>query len=168
MQVGDLVEFLGDLSGELDEGTAASVGPALTTLTAPLSALASVGLGYLSLDRPAGTLSGGERHRAKLASRIDGDAPVIVLDERTTGLHLADTATPVEMMQKLVDAGNTLIVIEHNLAVIAAADHITDIGPGAGHDGGRVVFQGSPAELVASSPASSPSSTGRHLAAAVH
>ncbi len=111
MQVGDLVEFLGDLSGELDEGTAASVGPALTTLTAPLSALASVGLGYLSLDRPAGTLSGGERHRAKLASRIDGDAPVIVLDERTTGLHLADTATPVEMMQKLVDAGHTLIVI---------------------------------------------------------
>jgi excinuclease UvrABC ATPase subunit len=157
-------------------------------VAAALSLLRQVGLDYLRLGQPLTTLSGGERQRLKLASRIDGDAPVIVLDEPTTGLHLADTATLVEMMQNLVDAGHTLVVIEHNLAVIAAADHIIDIGPGAGHDGGQVVFQGPPAELVAacaSAAASEPgghvepvasagpavqsaSLTGRYLAAAVH
>lgn len=136
-------------------------------VAAALSLLRQVGLDYLRLGQPLTTLSGGERQRLKLASRIDGDAPVIVLDEPTTGLHLADTATLVEMMQNLVDAGHTLVVIEHNLAVIAAADHIIDIGPGAGHDGGQVVFEGSPAELVSAS-AQSANLTGRYLAAAVH
>lgn len=136
-------------------------------VAAALSLLRQVGLDYLRLGQPLTTLSGGERQRLKLASRIDGDAPVIVLDEPTTGLHLADTATLVEMMQNLVDAGHTLVVIEHNLAVIAAADHIIDIGPGAGHDGGQVVFEGSPAELV-SAAAQSANLTGRYLAAAVH
>lgn len=136
-------------------------------VAAALSPLRQVGLDYLRLGQPLTTLSGGERQRLKLASRIDGDAPVIVLDEPTTGLHLADTATLVEMMQNLVDAGHTLVVIEHNLAVIAAADHIIDIGPGAGHDGGQVVFEGSPAELV-SAAAQSANLTGRYLAAAVH
>lgn len=136
-------------------------------VAAALSLLRQVGLDYLRLGQPLTTLSGGERQRLKLASRIDGDAPVIVLDEPTTGLHLADTATLVEMTQNLVDAGHTLVVIEHNLAVIAAADHIIDIGPGAGHDGGQVVFEGSPAELVSAS-AQSANLTGRYLAAAVH
>jgi excinuclease UvrABC ATPase subunit len=140
-------------------------------VAAALSLLRQVGLDYLRLGQPLTTLSGGERQRLKLASRIDGDAPVIVLDEPTTGLHLADTATLVAMMQKLVDAGHTLVVVEHNLAVIAAADHIIDLGPGAGHDGGRVVFEGTPAELVAAesgaSAASASSLTGRYLAAAV-
>jgi excinuclease UvrABC ATPase subunit len=140
-------------------------------VAAALSLLRQVGLDYLRLGQPLTTLSGGERQRLKLASRIDGDAPVIVLDEPTTGLHLADTATLVAMMQKLVDAGHTLVVVEHNLAVIAAADHIIDMGPGAGHDGGRVVFEGTPAELVAgesgASAASASSLTGRYLAAAV-
>ncbi|WP_312809761.1 excinuclease ABC subunit UvrA [Corynebacterium variabile] len=136
-------------------------------VAAALSLLRQVGLDYLRLGQPLTTLSGGERQRLKLASRIDGDAPVIVLDEPTTGLHLADTATLVEMMQNLVDAGHTLVVIEHNLAVIAAADHIIDIGPGAGHDGGQVVFEGSPAELVSAS-AQSANLTGRYLAAVVH
>lgn len=139
-------------------------------VAAALALLRQVGLDYLRLGQPLTTLSGGERQRLKLAARIDGDAPVIVLDEPTTGLHLADTATLVEMMQGLVDAGHTLVVIEHNLAVIAAADHIIDIGPGAGHDGGRVIFTGSPAQLVTEAQSqgdSTESLTGHYLAQAV-
>lgn len=135
-----------------------------------LALLRQVGLDYLRLGQPLATLSGGERQRLKLAARIDGDAPVIVLDEPTTGLHLADTATLVDMVHGLVDAGHTLVVIEHNLAVIAAAVNLIDIGPGAGHDGGTVVFTGTPAELVAAHGTvggGGGSLTGRYLAAAV-
>jgi excinuclease UvrABC ATPase subunit len=137
-------------------------------VSAVLDRLMQVGLEYLRLGQPLNTLSGGERQRLKLAAKIgeglkgsDG-ASVIVLDEPTSGLHLADTGTLVTMMQSLVDDGYSLVVIEHNMAVMAAADHIIDVGPGAGHEGGRVVFSGTPAELVQAGTV-----TGRHLARAV-
>ena len=114
-----------------------------------LRRLLDVGLSYLTLGQPLTTLSGGERQRLKLAATMGGAATTYILDEPTSGLHLADTERLVEMLHGLVDAGQTVIVIEHNLAVIAQADHIIDIGPGAGHDGGEVVFEGTPAEMVA-------------------
>ena len=114
-----------------------------------LARLLDVGLGYIRLGQPLTTLSGGERQRLKLASQMGGKGSVIVLDEPTSGLHLADTEMLLTMLHRLVDQGHSLIVIEHNLAVVAQADHIIDIGPGAGHDGGRVVFEGTPAEMVA-------------------
>lgn len=141
-----------------------------------LERLAQVGLGYLRLGQPLNTLSGGERQRLKLAAKIgeglkgvDGKH-VIVLDEPTSGLHLADTGTLVTMMQSLVDDGYSLLVIEHNMAVMAQADHIIDVGPGAGHEGGQVVFTGTPAELVDAASGAAPGAatlTGRHLARAV-
>jgi excinuclease UvrABC ATPase subunit len=114
-----------------------------------LARLLDVGLGYIRLGQPLTTLSGGERQRLKLASQMGGKGSVIVLDEPTSGLHLADTEMLLTMLHRLVDQGSSLLVIEHNLAVMAQADRIIDIGPGAGHDGGRVVFEGTPAEMVA-------------------
>ena len=123
--------------------------------------LADVGLGYLRLGQPLTTLSGGERQRLKLATHMGEEGVVYVLDEPTTGLHLADLAQLLRLLDHLVDAGKSVIVIEHHLAVMAHADWIIDLGPGAGHDGGRVVFEGTPADLVAKKS----TLTGTHLGA---
>lgn len=113
-----------------------------------LGRLHDVGLGYLGLGQPLTTLSGGERQRLKLAISMATKGSVYVLDEPTTGLHLADVDHLLALLDRLVDNGNTVVVIEHHQAVMAHADHLIDLGPGAGHHGGRVVFQGSPAQLV--------------------
>ncbi|MGX6601445.1 ATP-binding cassette domain-containing protein [Micromonosporaceae bacterium Da 78-11] len=128
-----------------------------------LGRLRDVGLGYLSLGQPLTTLSGGERQRLKLATRMADAGGVYVLDEPTTGLHLADVEQLLGLLDRLVDAGKSVIVIEHHQAVMAHADWIIDLGPGAGHDGGRIVFEGTPADLVASRA----TLTGEHLAAYV-
>jgi excinuclease UvrABC ATPase subunit len=128
-----------------------------------LDRLADVGLGYLSLGQPLTTLSGGERQRLKLATRMAEKGGVYVLDEPTTGLHLADVEQLLGLLDRLVDAGKSVIVIEHHQAVMAHADWIIDLGPGAGHDGGRIVFEGTPADLVAVRS----TLTGEHLAAYV-
>ncbi|MGB3376717.1 MAG: excinuclease ABC subunit UvrA [Microbacterium sp.] len=128
-----------------------------------LSRLEDVGLGYLSLGQPLSTLSGGERQRVKLAIQMGEKGDVYVLDEPTTGLHLADVEQILGLLDRLVDSGKTVIVIEHHQAVMAHADWIIDIGPGAGHDGGRVVFEGTPADLMADGS----TLTGQHLAAYV-
>ncbi|HET7329803.1 excinuclease ABC subunit UvrA [Dyella sp.] len=130
---------------------------------ATLERLAGVGLGYLSLGQPLTTLSGGERQRLKLATHMAEKGGVYVLDEPTAGLHLADVEQLLGLLDKLVDAGKSVIVIEHHPAVMAHADWIIDLGPGAGHEGGRVVFEGTPAELVAARS----TLTGEHLAAYV-
>jgi excinuclease UvrABC ATPase subunit len=130
---------------------------------AVLLRLADVGLGYLSLGQPLTTLSGGERQRIKLATHMVGPGGVFVLDEPTTGLHLADVEQLLALLDRLVDAGTSVVVIEHHQAVMAHADWIIDLGPGAGTDGGRVVFEGTPADLVASRA----TLTGEHLAAYV-
>ncbi|WP_244454166.1 ATP-binding cassette domain-containing protein [Micromonospora echinofusca] len=124
-----------------------------------LDRLADVGLGYLGLGQPLTTLSGGERQRLKLAIHMSGKAATYVLDEPTTGLHLADVDQLLALLDRLVDDGNTVVVIEHHQAVMAHADWIVDLGPGAGHDGGRVVFTGTPADLVADAD----TLTARHL-----
>ncbi len=126
-----------------------------------LDRLADVGLGYLSLGQPLTTLSGGERQRLKLATRMGEKGGVYVLDEPTTGLHLADVEQLLGLLDRLVDAGKSVIVIEHHQAVMAHADWIIDLGPGAGHDGGRIVFEGTPADLVSARS----TLTGEHLAA---
>jgi excinuclease UvrABC ATPase subunit len=128
-----------------------------------LSRLADVGLGYISLGQPLTTLSGGERQRLKLAIHMAEKGGVYVLDEPTTGLHLADVEQLLGLLDRLVASGKSVIVIEHHLAVMASADWIIDIGPGAGHDGGTVVFEGTPADLIATGG----TLTGRHLAAYV-
>jgi excinuclease ABC A subunit len=126
--------------------------------------LADVGLGYLKLGQPLTTLSGGERQRLKLANEMGAAGEVYVLDEPTTGLHLADVENLLGLLDRLVESGKTVIVIEHHQAVMAHADWIIDLGPGAGHDGGRIVFEGTPADLVAGARDGQPSLTGRHLA----
>jgi excinuclease UvrABC ATPase subunit len=128
-----------------------------------LDRLADVGLGYLSLGQPLTTLSGGERQRLKLATHLAEKGGVYILDEPTTGLHLADVEQLLGLLDRLVDSGKSVIVIEHHQAVMAHADWIIDLGPGAGHDGGRIVFEGTPAELVAARS----TLTGEHLAAYV-
>lgn len=125
--------------------------------------LADVGLGYISLGQPLTTLSGGERQRLKLATHMGEKGGVYVLDEPTTGLHLADVEQLLGLLDRLVDSGKSVIVIEHHQAVMAHADWIIDLGPGAGHDGGRVVFEGTPADLAADRS----TLTGEHLAAYV-
>ncbi|MFJ9716983.1 ATP-binding cassette domain-containing protein [Streptomyces sp. NPDC101213] len=128
-----------------------------------LGRLADVGLGYLTLGQPLTTLSGGERQRLKLATHMGDKGGVYVLDEPTTGLHLADVEQLLGLLDRLVDAGKSVVVVEHHPAVMAHADWIIDLGPGAGHDGGRIVFEGTPADLVAARS----TLTGEHLAAYV-
>ncbi|MGW7570036.1 ATP-binding cassette domain-containing protein [Streptomyces tendae] len=128
-----------------------------------LQRLSDVGLGYLTLGQPLTTLSGGERQRLKLATHMGEKGGVYVLDEPTTGLHLADVEQLLGLLDRLVDAGKSVIVIEHHQAVMAHADWIIDLGPGAGHDGGRIVFEGTPADLVADRS----TLTGEHLASYV-
>ncbi|PQZ61061.1 MULTISPECIES: excinuclease ABC subunit UvrA [unclassified Microbacterium] len=132
----------------------------LPAATAILGRMEDVGLGYLSLGQPLSTLSGGERQRIKLAIQMGEKGDVYVLDEPTTGLHLADVDKILVLLDRLVDAGKTVIVIEHHQAVMAHADWIIDIGPGAGHDGGKVVFEGTPTDLVSQKS----TLTGEHLA----
>ena len=130
---------------------------------AVLARLVDVGLGYLSLGQPLTTLSGGERQRLKLATRMGDRGAVYVLDEPTAGLHLADVQHLLALLDRLVDSGKSVVVIEHHQAVMAHADWIIDLGPGAGHDGGRIVFEGPPADLVAART----TVTGEYLAAYV-
>jgi excinuclease UvrABC ATPase subunit len=155
MSVLDALDYFGD-------GEAAT--PAAHKI---LETLVDVGLGYLSLGQPLTTLSGGERQRLKLATQLGkggaDKADVIVLDEPTSGLHLADVDQLLGLLDRLVDSGKSVIVIEHHQAVMAHADWIIDLGPGAGHDGGRVVFEGTPADIVADKS----TITGEHLAAYV-
>ncbi|WP_328940213.1 excinuclease ABC subunit UvrA [Streptomyces tauricus] len=151
MSVTEAVEFFG-------EGEAST--PAAHRI---LVRLAEVGLGYLSLGQPLTTLSGGERQRLKLATHMGDKGGVYVLDEPTTGLHLADVEQLLGLLDRLVDSGKSVIVVEHHQAVMAHADWIIDLGPGAGHDGGRIVFEGTPADLVAARS----TLTGEHLAAYV-
>ncbi|MCU0283576.1 MAG: excinuclease ABC subunit UvrA [Candidatus Nanopelagicales bacterium] len=141
-------------------GTGAARTPAARAI---LDRLADVGLGYLSLGQPLTTLSGGERQRLKLATHLGDPGGVLILDEPTTGLHLADVAQLLALLDRIVDGGKSVLVIEHHQAVMAHADWIIDLGPGAGHDGGLVVFEGTPAQLVASRA----TLTGEHLAAYV-
>src|SRR6185312_17478318 len=130
---------------------------------AVLSRLDDVGLGYLRLGQPLTTLSGGERQRLKLAIHMAEKGGIYVLDEPTSGLHLADVDHLLRLLDRLVDSGKSVIVIEHHLAVMAHADWIIDLGPGAGHDGGTIVFEGTPADLVERRA----TLTGEHLAAYV-
>jgi excinuclease UvrABC ATPase subunit len=125
-----------------------------------LNRLADVGLGYLTIGQPLTTLSGGERQRLKLATHMGEKGGVYVLDEPTSGLHLADVEQLLGLLDRLVDSGKSVIVIEHHQAVMAHADWIIDLGPGPGHDGGRIVFEGTPADLVAGRA----TLTGEHLA----
>jgi len=141
-------------------GTGAARTPAAHAI---LERLADVGLGYLSLGQPLTTLSGGERQRLKLATRMGDKGGVYILDEPTTGLHLADVQQLLGLLDRLVDSGKSVIVVEHHQAVMAHADWIIDLGPGAGHDGGRIVFEGTPAALVETRN----TLTGEHLAAYV-
>ncbi len=151
MPVDEALEFFA-------EGEAKTL-PALKVLRA----LHDVGLGYLALGQPLTTLSGGERQRLKLAAQMSEAGDVYVLDEPTVGLHLADVQQLLALLDRLVDAGKSVIVIEHHQAVMAHADWIIDLGPGAGHEGGRIVFEGTPEKLVASKS----TVTGEHLAAYV-
>ena len=141
-------------------GSAAAHTPAALAI---LDRLADVGLGYLTIGQPLTTLSGGERQRLKLATHLGEKGGVYLLDEPTAGLHLADVEQLLGLLDRLVDSGKSVVVIEHHQAVMAHADWIIDLGPGAGHDGGRVVFEGRPADLVAARS----TLTGKHLAAYV-
>lgn len=127
---------------------------------AKLRTLQDVGLGYLALGQRLNTLSGGERQRLKLAEELGKPSDIVILDEPTTGLHMADVASLVGLLDRMVDNGSTVIVIEHHLDVVARADWVLDMGPGAGNEGGKIVFEGVPAKLV-KHPASL---TGQHLA----
>jgi excinuclease UvrABC ATPase subunit len=151
MPVTDAEQFFG--AGEARTPAAARI----------LQRLSDVGLGYVSLGQPLTTLSGGERQRLKLATHMGDKGGVLVLDEPTTGLHLADVRHLLALLDRLVDAGKSVLVIAHHQAVMAHADWIIDLGPGAGHDGGRVVFEGTPADLVSARS----TLTGQHLAAYV-
>ncbi|MDQ3352609.1 MAG: ATP-binding cassette domain-containing protein, partial [Actinomycetota bacterium] len=149
MSVSEAQEFFG--AGEAHTPVAYAV----------LERLADVGLGYLTLGQPLPTLSGGERQRLKLATHMGEKGGVYVLDEVTAGLHLADVEQLLGLLDRLIDSGKSVVVIEHHQAVMAHADWVIDLGPGAGHDGGRIVFEGTPADLVAARS----TLTGEHLAA---
>ncbi|WP_263247526.1 excinuclease ABC subunit UvrA [Saccharopolyspora rosea] len=149
MSVAEAAEFFG--AGEARTPAASAV----------LRRMADVGLGYLRLGQPLTTLSGGEQQRLKLTTHMGAKGGVYVLDEPTSGLHLADVEQLLGLLDRLVDSGKSVIVIEHHQAVMAHADWLIDLGPGAGHDGGRIVFEGTPADLVASRA----TLTGEHLAA---
>jgi excinuclease UvrABC ATPase subunit len=151
MPVTEAEEFFG--AGEAETPAARAI----------LGRLADVGLGYLSLGQPLTTLSGGERQRLKLATHLAEKGGVYVLDEPTAGLHLADVEQLLGLLDRLVDSGKSVIVIEHHQAVMAHADWIIDLGPGAGHEGGEIVFEGTPADLIAARS----TLTGEHLAAYV-
>ncbi|MGW5638106.1 ATP-binding cassette domain-containing protein [Streptomyces sp. NPDC003832] len=155
----DISEVLAMSVAEAEEffGSGDARTPAAHTI---LGRLADVGLGYLTLGQPLTTLSGGERQRLKLATHMADKGGIYVLDEPTTGLHLADVEQLLGLLDRLVDAGKSVIVIEHHQAVMAHADWIIDLGPGAGHDGGKVVFEGTPADLIAARS----TLTGEHLA----
>jgi excinuclease UvrABC ATPase subunit len=155
----DITEVLGMSVTEAEAffGTGEARTPAAHAV---LTRLVDVGLGYLTLGQPLTTLSGGERQRLKLATHMGEKGGVYVLDEPTSGLHLADVEQLLGLLDRLVDSGKSVIVIEHHQAVMAHADWIIDLGPGAGHDGGRVVFEGTPADLVAARS----TLTGEHLA----
>jgi excinuclease UvrABC ATPase subunit len=142
MSVADAVEFFTE--------------PAIAKI---LQGLDDVGLGYLTLGQPLSTLSGGERQRLKLAAELGKEGNIYVLDEPTTSLHMNDVDTLIGLFDRLVDSGSTVIVIEHNLDVIARADWVIDLGPGAGHEGGMVQFEGVPADLARKSN----TLTGRYL-----
>ena len=148
MSVAEAEEFFG--AGEAPHPAAHRV----------LDRLADVGLGYLTIGQPLTTLSGGERQRLKLATHMGEKGGIYVLDEPTAGLHLADVEQLLGLLDRLVDSGKSVIVVEHHQAVMAHADWIIDLGPGAGHDGGRIVFEGTPADLVADRS----TLTGEHLA----
>jgi len=158
----DIAQVL-DLPVEEAVGFFGAGDAATPAASAILDRLADVGLGYLRLGQPLTTLSGGERSRLKLATHMADKGGVYVLDEPTTGLHLADVEQLLGLLDRLVDSGKSVIVIEHHQAVMAHADWIIDLGPGAGHDGGRIIFEGTPAELVAARS----TLTGEHLAAYV-
>src|ERR671914_1606183 len=158
MSVTEAEEFFGDTPQGGTGGEART--PAAHKI---LDRLADVGLGYLTLGQPLTTLSGGERQRLKLATRMGDKGGIYVLDEPTTGLHLADVDQLLGLLDRIVDSGKSVIVIEHHQAVMAHADWIIDLGPGAGHDGGRIVLEGPPADLVAARS----TLTGEHLAAYV-
>jgi excinuclease UvrABC ATPase subunit len=147
MPVDEALEFFG--AGEARTPAAHAI----------LGRLADVGLGYLTIGQPLTTLSGGERQRLKLATHLGASGGIYVLDEPTSGLHLADVEQLLALLDRLVDSGKSVIVIEHHQAVMAHADWIIDLGPGAGHDGGRVVFEGTPAGLVSDGS----TLTGEHL-----
>jgi len=151
MPVTEALEFLG--AGEAHTPAAHAI----------LKRLADVGLGYLTIGQPLTTLSGGERQRLKLATHLAANGGIYVLDEPTAGLHLADVEQLLGLLDRLVESGKSVIVVEHHQAVMAHADWIIDLGPGAGHDGGRIVFEGTPADLVAARS----TLTGEHLAAYV-
>jgi excinuclease UvrABC ATPase subunit len=159
----DIAEVLAMPAAEAGEFFAAA-GARVPAARAVCGRLAEAGLGYLTLGQPLTTLSGGERQRLKLAVRLGEKGGVYVLDEPTAGLHLADVAQLLALLDRLVDGGKSVIVIEHHQAVMAHADWIIDLGPGAGRDGGRVVFEGTPAGLVAARS----TLTGQHLAAYVN
>ncbi|MGH8917137.1 MAG: ATP-binding cassette domain-containing protein, partial [Actinomycetes bacterium] len=158
----DISEVLAMSVTEAQEffGTGQAPTPAAHAILARLS---DVGLGYLRLGQPLTTLSGGERQRLKLATHMAANGGIYVLDEPTTGLHLADVEQLLGLLDRLVDSGTSVIVIEHHQAVMAHSDWIIDLGPGAGHDGGRIAFEGTPSALVAARS----TLTGEHLAAYV-
>jgi len=166
MPVSEAVRFFGPPTGAATGATGAAGGTTdpggapVPAAAAILRRLADVGLGYLSLGQPLTTLSGGERQRLKLATRLAEKGAVYILDEPTAGLHLADVEQLLALLDRLVDSGLSVIVVEHHQAVMAHADWLVDLGPGAGHDGGRVVFEGTPAALVADRS----TLTGQHLA----
>ena len=152
MSVAEVLEMTVDRALELFAGE--------PNVQRALGPVARLGLGYLTLGQPLPTLSGGERQRLKLATHMAEKGDVYVLDEPTTGLHLADVEQLLGLLDRIVDSGKSVVVIEHHQAVMAHADWLVDLGPGAGHDGGRIVFEGTPADLVADRS----TLTGEHLA----